>query len=76
MSLVSADPPNARKVERKDDVPVGERRRDLPRRLDLDPVALAVVDGQREHRKALLARERGADHRIEPSGKEDDCLLP
>ncbi len=72
MSLVSAEPPNARQVERQDDVPVGQLRRDALRRLQLDPVALVIVDGQRQHGKARLARQRGADHRIQPARQQDD----
>ena len=57
MSAVSAEPPNAAEIERQDDVPLGaERGGDPPRRLELDPVALAVVDGEREQPKARLAR--------------------
>ena len=44
------------------------------RRLQLDPVALVIVDRQREHREARLARQRGADHRIEPARQQDDRL--
>ena len=40
--------------------------------LELDPVALVVVDGEREQPEARLAREAGGDHRIQASGEEDD----
>ena len=40
------------KVERQDDVPVGEPRRSRSRGLDLDPVPLAIIDGQRDHVEA------------------------
>ena len=42
------------------------------RRLELDPMALAVIDRQREHGEALLARQPGADHRIEPAREKHD----
>ena len=42
------------------------------RGLKLDPVALVVIDRQREQAKAGLPRKAGADHRIEPAGKKDD----
>ena len=32
-----------------------------------DAVALAIIDRQRDHPQPLLARQRGADHRIEPA---------
>ena len=72
MSLVSAEPPNARRSSGRTMCRSASWRRDRPRRLQLDPVALAVVDRQRDHRKARLARQRRADHRIEPAGQEDD----
>jgi len=73
MSLVSADPPNARKIQRKDDVPVRKLRRDRFCRLELDPVPLSIVDRQRDDREAPLTRKSSADHRIETAGEEDDC---
>ncbi len=61
-------------IERQDDVPVGQPRRDRARRIELDPVPLAVIDGQCDHRKTRLAREAGADHRIEPAREKHDRL--
>ena len=52
-------------------MPIGEQRRDLPGRLKLDPVPLAIIDGQREHAEAGLARQARADHRIEPARQQD-----
>ena len=40
--------------------------------LELDPMALVVVDGQRNDGEALLSRQAGANHRIEPAGEKDD----
>ena len=54
-------------------MPIRQLRRDRPRRLELDAVALAVVDRQRDDRKTALARQRGANHRFEPAGQKDDC---
>jgi len=55
-------------IERHDDMAVRQALGDRRRRLELDPMPLAVVHGQRGDRKAGLARQRGADHRIEPAG--------
>ncbi len=52
-----------------------QRRRDPRGRLQLDPVALIIVDGEREQPVARLAREPGGDHRIHAAGKENDRLL-
>jgi hypothetical protein len=49
---------------------LGEAGRDRPRRVNLDPVALAIIDRQREHGKPLLPRQGGADHRIEPARQQ------
>ena len=63
----------AAEVERQDDVPLrAQLRGDAGRRLQLDPVALVVVDGQREQPKAGLAGQAAGDHRIEAPGEEDD----
>ena len=59
-------------VERQDDVALGQLGRDRSRRLELDPVPLAIIDRQREHAEARLARQRRADHRIEPAREQDD----
>ena len=45
---------------------------DSRRRLELDPVALAVVDGEGEQPMAALAGDRGRDHGIEAPRKERD----
>jgi len=63
------------KVERNDDMAVGQFRRDPPRRFKFDQVALAVIDGERDDGETGLARQGGADHRIEPAREEDDCGL-
>ena len=63
-------------VERQDDVPVGELGRDRSRRLELDPVALAVIDGQREHRRSparARARRRPSNRARRTAGRR---LLP
>ena len=74
MSPVSADPPNAREVERQDDVALGASAAAIPRRrLELDPMPLAIVDRQREHAKSPPRAPAPAhDHRIEPAGEEHD----
>jgi hypothetical protein len=54
-------------------VPLGAERDRHPRRSpELDPVALPVIDGQREQRKAGLPGARGGDHRIEAARDERD----
>ena len=40
--------------------------------LQLDPVALVVIHGQRQQLKAGFAGEAAGDHRIQTSGKEED----
>ena len=72
MSLVSADPPNARRSSGRTMCRSASSAAIAPRRLELDPVALVVIDRQRDDRKAPLARDAGADHRIEPAGQQDD----
>ena len=73
MSAVSAEPPNAAEIERQDDVALGPQlRRDRGRGLELDPVALVIVDRQREQPEPGLARQRGRDHRIEPAREQHD----
>ena len=64
-----------RQVERQDDVPIRKRGRDAPGGLQLDAVALVIVDRERKHLIALLARQRGTNHRIQPSRQEDDGFL-
>ena len=54
---------------------IGQLRGDRPRGVELDAVALVIVDRQRQHAEARLARQRGADHRIEPARQQDDRLL-
>ena len=62
-------------IERKDDVAFStERERHSLRCLELDAVALAVIDGEREQAVALFDRGRRSHHRIEPSGDEHDRL--
>ena len=56
-------------------MPVGECSRDGVSRIELDPVPLIVVDGERNDRKAALARHSRAHHRIETAGEEDHRLL-
>ena len=64
----------AAEVERQDDVPLGaEVAGDAGGRLELDPVALVVIDGEREEAIAGLAGEAGDDHRIHAAGEEDYC---
>ena len=66
----------AREIERQHDMALGaHRRRDSRRRLQLDAVALVVVDGEREQPVARLAREAGNDHRIHASRDEYDRQL-
>src|SRR6185369_10451967 len=58
-------------IQRDDDMPLGQRSRDLARRIELNAVPLPVIDGQRDHGEAGLARQRGADHRIEPTREKN-----
>ena len=59
-------------VERKHDVPLGKFGGDARAELDLDAVALVIIDRQRDHREPLLARQPRADHRIEPARQQHD----
>jgi len=49
-----------------------QRGGDATRGLNLDAVALVVIDRQREHAKSLLTGEGGADHGIQPTGEQDN----
>jgi hypothetical protein len=49
-----------------------ERGGDAPRGVQLDPVALIIVDGEGKDGKAPLPRDCGGNHRVEPSRQEDD----
>jgi hypothetical protein len=67
ISSVSAE---RAQVERQDDLPRrAELASDPARGLDLDPMALVVIDRQRVEAKALLTRQPRRDHRIEPAGE-------
>ena len=73
MSAVSALPPNCSSPTDSDHMPLdAERLGHAPRRLQLKPMPLAVVDRQREQSKTLRARNRRRRRRIEPAGKQDD----
>ena len=65
-------PAERAQVERQHDMAVGAARRNLPSRVQLNPVPLAIIDAERHHAKSPLPRQRRADHRVEPSRKEDD----
>ena len=49
-----------------------EPHRDVARRIDLDPVALVVVDRQRVEPEAPFARQSRDHHRIEPAREQHD----
>ena len=76
MSAVSADPPNAVRSSVRTTWRSAQLAGDRPRRVELDPVALAIIDGQREQLEALLAGKRRADHRIEPARKQHHRGFP
>ena len=60
-------------VERQDDMPVGEPGRDRARRLQLDSMALAVVDRERRRPRSPTSRARPAQTiEVEPARKQDD----
>ena len=56
-------------------MPLGQPARDRARGVELDAVALAVIDRQRGYREPRLARDPGADHRIEPARQQNDRAL-
>ena len=62
-------------VQREDDVPLRQFTRDPPCGVQLDAMPLIVIDRQCDHRKAALARNSGANHRIESAGKKNHCLF-
>ena len=66
--------PERTKVEGQHDMAVGEVGGDPARSVQLDPVALVVIDRERDDRETPFARDRRADHRIEPAGQQDDRL--
>ncbi len=73
MSAVSAEPPNGRRSSGRTTWRSAPSAAAIRRGgLELDPVALAVIDGEREQVEAGLAGERGGDHRIEAARDEGD----
>ena len=73
ISSVSALPPNSIEPDRRDDVPLdAQRLGHAPRRIQLEPMPLAVVDRQRKQPIPFRAGNRRRRGRIEPAGKQDD----
>ena len=71
-SIGERRPPGERQIDPHDpmlDRP--ERARDRGGTVEFDPVALAVVDGQRSAAEPALARDRDRRRRIEPAGRVD-----
>jgi hypothetical protein len=63
----------AAEIEREDDVALGAQLAgDSGGRFQFDPVALMIIDGEREQPKALLAGDPAHGHRIETARQEQD----
>ncbi len=61
-------------IERQNHVPFdSEGLCDLPRCINLNPMALVVIYGQCKNAKTLFMRKSRTDHRIEAARKQDNC---